>query len=424
MNDNILNPKLLQKAVLALPKDDLTDMRWGAAKRFANMGFPVTGSENWKYTNLTEIAKLTNSWLHWLVKNSRACNEESDETIVQSVTDSIDAHWIIVRDGLVDSDIPGPQGTTIKNISAVSSKIVRGNDAMSVFNAALLRDGLHIRVETEPLKPIGILYIDKPSNAVAQNRTIIEITEQSRLQVIECCLSAAAGQQFTNAVIDFSIAGDASVDHVRIQDREFQHAGINRVNALLDKNANFNHNSFDLGGGLTRTDIVTEIEGEGGVVNLNGLYLASDNQHIDNHTDIMHKVGPSTSTEEYRGILSGHSQCVFNGRVFVAKGADGTDSSQSNHNLLLSDRAEIDTKPELEIYADDVKCAHGATVGQLDQSALFYLRSRGLNLKESRRVLTRAFASGTLSKLAIHASYSYLTGLLEKKLESLAGTAT
>ena len=196
---------------------------------------------------------------------------------------------------------------------------------------------------------------------------------------------------------------------------------MNRLQVHLGKDAGIHHNSFDFGGALSRNDVVTNIAGTGADVALNGLYLSSGEQHIDNHTCIIHGVGPSTSNEEYRGILSGRSQCVFNGKVIVAEGADGTDSSQSNHNLLLSDRAEIDTKPELEIYADDVKCAHGATVGQLDKASLFYLRSRGLDEDQARQILTRAFAAGTLSSLSIPACHDLVAENLDNTLASLVG---
>ncbi len=157
----------------------------------------------------------------------------------------------------------------------------------------------------------------------------------------------------------------------------------------------------------------------GATVTLHGLYLAGTKQHIDNHTRIDHRVGPSESREEYRGILSGRSRCIFNGKAIVHKGADGTDAEQSNHNLLLSDTAEIDTKPELEIYADDVKCAHGATVGQLDKSALFYLRSRGLDRDEAAQLLTRAFAARILTASPIAATHAYISQKTDRRLDAL-----
>jgi Fe-S cluster assembly protein SufD len=154
-------------------------------------------------------------------------------------------------------------------------------------------------------------------------------------------------------------------------------------------------------------------------VELYGLYLASGRQHIDNHTRVHHRVGPATSTEEYRGILSDRSRCVFNGKAIVHRGADGTDARQANHNLLLSDKAEIDTKPELEIYADDVKCSHGATVGQLDKTALFYLRSRGLDRDEAAQVLTRAFAATIIGKATVQAVRNHAETLIDRRLQTL-----
>ena len=173
----------------------------------------------------------------------------------------------------------------------------------------------------------------------------------------------------------------------RIAARE--HIGTNRLIAQLQAESVFSHNAFDFGGALTRNDVIARISGPGASVNLHGLYLASGEQHIDNHTRVEHRVGPAVSEEVYRGILNGRARGVFNGQAIVFEGADGTDANQANHNLLLSDKAEIDTKPELEIYADDVKCSHGATVGQLDEESLFYLRSRGLDSAEATQLLTR-----------------------------------
>ena len=166
-----------------------------------------------------------------------------------------------------------------------------------------------------------------------------------------------------------------------------------------------------------------DIAQPGASANLNGLYLAGAEQHIDNHIRVDHRVGPAVSREEYRGILAGRARCVFNGKAIVHEGADGSDAEQSNHNLLLSETAEIDTKPELEIYADDVKCAHGATIGQLDKSALFYLRSRGLNEDEATQLLTRAFAARILTAVPIEATRTYIGQKTEQRLDGLINGA-
>jgi Fe-S cluster assembly protein SufD len=416
-----INKDLLLAAIEAMPGDELATTRRAAAIRFAELGFPTIGEEDWKYTSLSRAAEISNEWLNAYVANGEPQNQSTAGDLVAAIQDKIDAHWIILRDGYVDAGLPDIDGIHFSRLAGGTECLLAAADAMSTFNAALLRDGLRITAEpnANPARPIGILTIDSPANAMAQSRVIVDAGENSHLRIVECCLSAEAGRQFTNSIFEVELASGARLDHVRIQNRDAEHVGVNRINTRLDRDARFNHNSFDLGGALTRNDVIADIAGKGASVSLNGLYLATGDQHIDNHTSIIHGVGPSTSEEEYRGILSGKAQCVFNGKVIVSPGADGTDSRQSNHNLLLSDRAEIDTKPELEIYADDVKCAHGATIGQLDETALFYLRSRGLGLDEARRVITRAFAAGTLSTLAVTECHDYLADLLDLCLAEL-----
>ncbi len=198
-----------------------------------------------------------------------------------------------------------------------------------------------------------------------------------------------------------------------------QYKQIGKLIAGLQQDAVLDYASFDFGGSLVRNDVAIDMMQPGAAAKLHGLYLAGAKQHIDNHTRVDHRVGPSVSREEYRGILNGRARCVFNGKAIVHKGADGTDAEQSNHNLLLSDTAEIDTKPELEIYADDVKCAHGATVGQLDKSALFYLRTRGLDQDEAARLLTRAFAARILTASPIEATHAYIARKTDRRLDAL-----
>jgi Fe-S cluster assembly protein SufD len=182
--------------------------------------------------------------------------------------------------------------------------------------------------------------------------------------------------------------------------------------------------SYDLGGGLIRNDVDIDLSYAGAEVSFDGLYLAGDGQHIDNHTRVDHRVGPAVSSQEYRGILNGKCRCVWNGKAIVHKGADGTDARQANHNLLLSEKAEIDAKPELEIYAEDVKCSHGTTVGQLDETALFYLRSRGLDRNHAMQVLTHAFAADLVRRAPVAAAIDVITGIVETRLSELIETDT
>jgi Fe-S cluster assembly protein SufD len=420
-----VNTDLLRTAVEALPDDALASARRDAAARFATSGFPTTRLEDWKYTNLADAAELSNEWLATLAERGRPTLPEFDAAVVKTITGAIDAHWLVVRDGVIE-EIPGDiDGLRIEHLSNAGELTANDSDGLAAFNAALLLDGLRIETERGQVvdRPIGILYLDHASSQVAQTRVSLQLAGNSALQVVEYSVSADDGRQFTNHVFESTLSGGARLDHVRIQDRRAFHTGVNEITATLGSDATYRHNSFDLGGALTRNDVIVDLASPGSTVELNGLYLASGEQHIDNHTAIHHAVGPATSIEEYRGILGGRARCVFNGKVIVAEGADGTDSSQSNHNLLLSDRAEIDTKPELEIYADEVKCAHGATVGQLDETSLFYLRSRGLNPDQARQVLTRAFAAGTLSALAIEACHEHVAELIDRRLERLVGEA-
>ena len=423
-----LNQDLLRAAVEEFPADDFSAARSSAVAKLAGVGFPTVGDEDWKYTNLGLAAEISNGWLKTIIANHGAIAEQSNSEQVAMICQEIDAHWIIIQNGIIASDsladLDGQAGSGVSfSKLEFAEKDDADDDAMSLFNVALLRDGLRItaRANATTDKPIGILLADSPSSAVTQTRIVIDAGDNAHLRVVEYNLSVDPGRQFTNSVVQANLASGATVDHVRIQNRADDHVGVNKVTVNLDRDASYNHNSFDLGGALTRNDVIAKIAGKGAAVNLNGLYLATGTQHIDNHTSILHLVGPSTSEEEYRGILAGSSQCVFNGKVIVSPGADGTDSRQSNHNLLLSDRAEIDTKPELEIYADDVKCAHGATVGQLDETALFYLRTRGLGMDEARKMITRAFAAGTLSTLAVTECQDHLAKVLDQRLENLIG---
>ncbi len=424
MSASTLQQELLEAAVTALPSDNFSALRKTALASFATSGFPTTKHEDWKYTNLTPVADLSNTWL----KNESAALTTKAVAVDTTKTAQIDAHWIRIENGVVDAEslrgleTLADSGVTVSRLAdGVDEASITVDDPMSAFNAALLQDGLCLKVAAgcTPEKPLGILLLDDGSAAVTQTRILIEVGENAKLAIVECPLSAGSSQQFANTVTQATLHEGAELDFVRIQQRQKDHMSVNRFAARLDRDSVLDYNNFEFGGGLARNDIVADIAATGASVTLRGLYLASGQQHIDNHTRVDHRVGPATSTEEYRGILNGRARCVFNGKAIVHEGADGTDADQSNHNLLLSDKAEIDTKPELEIYADDVKCSHGATVGQLDKSALFYLRSRGLDEDEATQALTRAFASAILGKLAIGECRDYLASALDRTLDAL-----
>ena len=426
----VIAQELLEAVVNRLPEDSLTPVRKAALAQFEKTGFPTVKNEDWKYTNLAAVAELSNACLssasesvphaEWTGAAKRAVDE---------ILESIDANWIIVANGIIaletlaKAESLEPQGIHISKLSSDrSNSAIISDDPMTSFNAALLIDGLRvgIRPSAYDAKPLGFLFFDDVRNGgLSQTRLIIDVEAEASIDIIEAHVSVGPDAQFANTVIQLNVDDRAQVGYVRIQDRADAHMQVVKLITALQRDAVFDYASFDFGGSLVRNDVAVDITQPGATVKLSGLYLAGGKQHIDNHTRVDHRVGPAVSREEYRGILSGRARCVFNGKAIVHKGADGTDAEQSNHNLLLSDTSEIDTKPELEIYADDVKCAHGATVGQLDKSALFYLRTRGLDQDEAAQLLTRAFAARILTAAPIEATHAYIGQKTERRLDEL-----
>jgi Fe-S cluster assembly protein SufD len=433
MNPAAIDTGLLERAVSNLPDDALTPLRLDALRRFSETGFPTTRHEDWRYTNLAPMIEVSNLWLRDAA--SQPAEIPINDTIgkyAAKLTSEIDAHWIVIANGVVQKDsLARLDEHALRGLAAISAsddslmQRVSADEPMTRFNTALLRDVLRITIRAGDAldKPLGLLMIDDASvgATLSQTRVIIDTKQNSRAQIIEYHASIGENRHFANVVTELDLEPGAAVNYVRIQNRDPAHFQAGKLMARLRRDSCLHHSAFDFGGALIRNDVDVDIVEPGASVELYGLYLASGRQHIDNHTRVDHRVGPATSTEEYRGILSDRSRCVFNGKAIVHRGADGTDARQANHNLLLSDKAEVDTKPEFEIYADDVKCSHGATVGQLDKTALFYLRSRGLDRDEAEQVLTRAFAATIVGKSAVQAVRKHVESLIERRLQTLAG---
>ena len=395
----------------------LDSVRTEAAKRVSNSGLPTTRHEDWKYTNLSPAILVGNAWL------DGAQASQADTDIASKAEAAIDANWIRALNGHADlTSLNLPAGITVRALSAEAS-FPTIDEPLDQLNAALLVDGIEIIVDdgTEVDVPVGLLFADDATGGelMTQNRVHITVGRNARLQVVEAHSSAGDNDAWSNCVTHVQLAEGAQLAYLRLQERERHHAQTNALSARLERDARFDHCGFDLGGSLTRNSLDIELAGTGSDAELHGLYLAGAGQHIDNHTRVVHAVGPTRSLEEYRGILNRRSRAVFNGKAVVKEGADGTNADQANHNLLLSDAAEIDTKPELEIYADDVKCSHGATVGQLDDSALFYLRSRGIGPDEATQLLMRAFAARVISDVPVPNAQDYVTGVVDDRLDQL-----
>ena len=425
-----IDNELMRATVAAIPADSLTRIRRSAVEQFVLDGFPTMQHEDWKYSNLSKLTDLSNTWLG--VSDRTPVVTEIPAAIraqLARLQASIDADWFLVSAGQIVSTDGAvarqmPQGLTIGRLADdVPSSVLFADDPMSRFNAALLTDGIRMQVQAGRVvdRPIGFLIVDSSARcpSVSQSRLIVDVEQNAHVSLIQAYWSGDGGAQFANAVTEVNLAKGGRADVVQIQECGNDGSLVTTLVVRQQHDSVFHYNSFDLGGTFTRNDVIVDILGAGADVNLSGLYLASNGQHIDNHTRVDHRVGPARSSEVYRGVLGHRSRCVFNGKAVVHAGADGTDAHQENHNLLLSEQAEIDTKPELEIYADDVKCSHGATVGQLDNAALFYLRTRGLTKDEAAIVLTRAFASSILSGLAIEACRDYVSQQIDSRLDTI-----
>ncbi|MGH8221371.1 MAG: Fe-S cluster assembly protein SufD [Woeseiaceae bacterium] len=420
MKDAAIRQDLLEAAVERLPQDGLSALRKSALERFAGSGFPGPAQEDWRYTNLAPAIELSNAWLVERA-GGRAANDAAAPLAHPSM-DAIDAHWLRIHDGLpLAEDFARlvDAGLDVTTLSAGGAVPVATDDALTNFNSALLEDGIRIRVPQGAVvdKPIGLLLTGNA--AVSQARVVLELGANASMQLIENHV-AVADANYTNVVVEARLGRASALDVLRLQQLGERQLLTGRFAADLAADAMLRHVGLDLGGALVRNDVAVNIGAPGASAALDGLYLASGKQHIDNHLRVDHRVGPATSRVAYKGILNDRARCVWNGKAIVHDGADGTDAEQSNHNLLLSEQAEIDTKPELEIYADDVKCAHGATVGQLDRTALFYLRSRGISREDAAAMLTRAFAAEVLGRLSIAAAAGYVAELLNRRLETLA----
>ena len=415
-----LSPDALKRAVDELSGNGPAESRQAALQRFLERGFPTHRDEDWKYTDLAKVVDISE---RWLAHAPDATVESLDESAVREIQSTINASWLVFSNGRLHRDLSDALLDDAIVVSAIDDEELAVEDPLADLSVALMLDGISIRVgeAIQVEKPIGLLFADRATKApqVTQARINIRLEAGSAARVIEYHISSGDADHYSNVHIDVEVGTEASLDYVRIQNRNRSHSQTQRLNARLNDHSIMRHFGVDLGGALARNDLKIDIAGAGASADFNGLYIGEEKQHIDNHTRVDHRIGPAKSTQEYRGIVSGRSRCVWNGKAIVHAGADGSDAEQANHNLLLSEHSEINAKPELEIYADEVKCSHGTTVGQLDEDALFYMRTRGLDPLDAKRVLTRAFATRVITKSPIQELHELLNELVETRLTEL-----
>ena len=253
---------------------------------------------------------------------------------------------------------------------------------------------------------------------------MINVEEGATAEFVELHHSSGGSSHYANAVTEIRVAPGARARWLQVQQRAADHLMTSSTAVSVSADAGFLGGSMQLGGRMVRNAVDMIVDGQAARAEVTGLTITDDVQHIDNRVFAHHAKPGGTTRQHYRAIAAGRSRNVFNSKALVSAGADGTDAEQSSHNLLLSEEAEIDTKPELEIYADDVKCAHGATVGELDAAALFYLRSRGIEENQARQILTRAFADQIVDRLPVAAAKAFAEQAISEKLKRVIGAVS
>jgi Fe-S cluster assembly protein SufD len=405
-------------------------LRKAGLSRFAELGFPTLSQEDWRYTNVAEITQLpfqlaqpaSPSLVLPLLEQHPLAGIDGDRLVF------VDGHYLPEASSVG----PLPAGVRIHSLKAAlqdldcaASRRLAGSrsveeDAFAALNTAFFTDGAYLEVPAGVVleRPLHILHIKV--EGMAFPRSLVVAGANSQFTVVESFWGLSSATGLTSSVTEVYADSGANVEHVKFQDESPKSYHIASLLARMAENAHVLSHSFALGGRIARQSIRTALEGPGVECVLNGLFLGRASQLLDHHMVVDHAKPHCASHEYFNGILTDRSRGVFHGRILVRKDAQKTDAKQTNKNLVLSDDAEVDTKPQLEIYADDVKCTHGATVGQLNSESVFYLRSRGIGLDRARRMLIHAFA-GEITERVCHAALrEALDRLIWDRLEVIA----
>ena len=408
----------------------LQSLRQEAFARFSDVGFPTTHDEDWRFTNvsvvsgtpfeLAELASIAKEQLEPFGLAEFACQ-------------------LIFVNGLFSKELsvlPATKGVKIGSLAAhlaqdpstVEQHLGRylntERDSFAALNSAFIEDGIYVEVSQGVAveTPIYALFVTVPGATPTMNhpRNLIVAGENSQVTVVEDYVSLGEGTSFSNTATELVAGDNAHVSHYMVVRESESAYNFSTLRIQQGRSANVATHSLLLGGALIRNNVHPVLAGEGSECLINGLFMANGRQHMDNYMLVEHASPHCDSRQFYNGILNGNSRGVFHGRIIVHKDAQKTDAKQTNRNLLLSDDAQIDTKPQLEIYADDVKCTHGATIGQVDENALFYLRSRGLDEVSARHVLLLAFANECLDRMNSRQVRKHLERLVNANLPKSA----
>ena len=397
----------------------LQPLRDTAFARFAELGFPTTHNEEWRFTNVAPIARTTFASGRM---DMFGVEDRSGKGSIQLFF--LNGHLVTRPEGLPEGLDAGPLADDPTAAAQHLGKHASfAENAFVALNTAMIEDGALVRVARGAViaEPIEIFYVTtSPTQPVAVHpRALIVVGADAHCTIVEHYHGAGELVYFTNAVTEIVVGDRAVVDHYKVQQESANAFHIATLQATIGRSATFASHSISLGGALVRNDANATLS-TGSDATLNGLYIVNGTQHVDNHTLIDHTMPHGTSHEIYKGILDGKAHAVFNGKIIVRKDAQKTDSKQTNKNLVLSDNAVVDTKPELQIFADDVRCTHGATIGKLDSEALFYLQSRGIGKSQARSLLTYAFAQDVVDRIKVQSLRDSLERILFEKFHEHA----
>ncbi len=405
-------------------------VRRDAMARFADLGFPTVRDEDWRFTNVAPIAQT-------------AFAPAPDWGITPAPRDLVPFEFpglagsrLVFVNGRYAAGLsavgPLPAGVTVTSLAQafpahpdlLQAHLARyaeyHQDAFTALNTAFVEDGAFVSVRRGTVleEPIHLLYVSTqtPAPVITHPRNLIVAGEDSQVTVVEDYVSLGDGAGFSNAVTEAVVGQNSVLSHYLIERESPQAFNVSTLRLHQGRSSSVTSHAVLLGGALVRNNVHPVLAGEGGDCLINGLFLTTGRQHVDNYMKVEHASPHCGSRQFYNGILDGQSHGVFHGRIIVHKDAQKTDAKQTNRNLLLSEDAQIDTKPQLEIYADDVKCTHGATIGQIDEDAIFYLRSRGIPKESARGLLLFAFAGESLQRMKVEAIRTHLEALVAQWL--------
>jgi Fe-S cluster assembly protein SufD len=399
----------------ALKKQDpawVHELRHTGLERFRALGFPSLKEEEWRFTRTRPIAEMD-------FAPAQPIGTVREDDIVAGTFEDSHCHRLVFVNGRVAPSLSrvakqrgvwmgplsqalGERGERLRPL--LGKRVDLKTQRFAALNTAFWSDGLYIDVESGVSieQPVHVVHVTVPgaSPTMTHPRLVVIADRNAGVTIVESHIALGDAPYFTNAVAEMVCGDNASITHWKVQRESTRAFHIAMQHATLANSARFSTMNITLGGGLVRNDVHTVLDGEGIDARVDGLYLAGGRQHVDNHTFIHHAKPHCHSFELYKGILDGHARGVFNGRIYVDPVAQKTDAKQENNCMLLSDDARINSNPQLEIFADDVKCTHGAAIGKTDDTAVFYLRSRGIPFQDARDLMVYAFASEVLERIA------------------------